>query len=293
MRLRRNQLCLWLAAATILSAADGPPLRFAIIGDRTGEAQAGVFEQVWKELDAEKPDFVVGVGDTIEGLHDNTAEAQWQEVRKILLPYKKYPLYLAPGNHDIWSAASERLFREHTGRAPHYSFDRGPVHFTVLDNSRSDELSADELAFLEQDLKEHAARPMKFIVMHRPSWLFPVAMQSPAFRLHQLARQYGVQYVIAGHIHQMMHAELEGVTYLAMPSAGGHLRNSGQYEDGWFFGHTLVEVTGTEVKLQIQELKAPHGQGRVSKPSDWTLLGLATRAQRAAGGSRSAGIPAR
>jgi predicted phosphodiesterase len=293
MRLQCYLLCLWLAAAIILTAADGPPLRLAILGDRTGEAQAGVFEQVWKELDAEKPDFVVGVGDTIEGLHDNTAEAQWQEVRKILKPYMKYSLYLAPGNHDIWSEASERLFREYTGRAPHYSFDRGQLHFTVLDNSRSDQLSADELEFLEQDLKEHKAQLVKFIVMHRPAWLFPVAMQSPAFRLHQLARQYGVRYVITGHVHQMMHAELEGVTYLAMPSAGGHLRNSGQYEDGWFFGYTLVEVAGTEVKFQIKELKAPHGQGRVSKPSDWTLLGLAARAQRAAGGSRSAGTPAR
>jgi predicted phosphodiesterase len=289
---RRYLLGLLLAWAAIATAADAR-LRFAIIGDRTGEAQAGVFEQVWKELDAEKPDFVVGVGDTVEGLHDDTAEAQWREVRKILQPYKKYPLYLAPGNHDIWSAASERLFLEYTGHSPRYSFDRGAVHVTVLDNSRSDELSAEELAFLEQDLKEHEARPVKFIVMHRPSWLFPVAMHSPEFRLHQLARQYGVQYVIAGHVHQMMHGELEGVTYIAMPSAGGHLRNSAQYEDGWFFGHALVEVAGTDVKFLIEELKAPHGQGRSSKPSDWTLLGLAARAQRAAGGSRSAGIPAR
>ena len=60
--------------------------------------------------------------------------------------------------------------------------------------------------------------------------------------LHQLARRYGVRYVIAGHVHQMLHTDLEGVSYVSMASAGAHLRLSGQYDAGWFFGHALVEV---------------------------------------------------
>jgi Icc protein len=280
-----------VAALVWSVAAADAPFRFAVLGDRTGEVRAGVYEQVWEEIAAERPAFVVSVGDTIEGLKDAAAEAQWREVERIYRAYK-LPLYLTPGNHDIWSTASERLFREHAGHASHYSFDHGQAHFTVLDNSRSDELSADELAFLETDLKEHAEQPMKFIFAHRPSWLFYAALGNPNFRLHQLARQYGVRYVITGHVHQMMHAELQGVTYLAMPSSGGHLRNSGLYEDGWFFGHGLVEVRGTDVELRIEELKSPHGEGRVTKPADWTLLGL-SQAHRAAGGSRSEGIPAR
>jgi UDP-2,3-diacylglucosamine pyrophosphatase LpxH len=279
---------LFLVLAWVGAAAD--PVHFAILGDRTGEVQAGVFEQVWKEVDAAKPEFVVTVGDTIQGLHDQTAEAEWRDVERILLPHKKkHPLYLTPGNHDVWSPLSERLFREHAGHPVHYSFDRGPVHFTVLDNSRGDQLAAEEIAFLEADLKEHAAAPAKFVVMHRPSWLFQVALKNPNFPLHQLATKYGVQWVIAGHVHQMMYGELEGVRYLSMPSAGGHLRNSGQYDDGWFFGFAMVEAGGDETRFQIRELKAPHGEGRVSKPEDWTLLGR----QRAAGGSRSAGIAAR
>src|ERR1041384_2944461 len=93
-------------------ASDPIAIRFAILGDRTGEVQAGVFEQVWKEIDAQHPDFVIGVGDMIQGLHDNTAETEWREVKQIMQPYKKYALYLAPGNHDVWSAASEELFRQ-------------------------------------------------------------------------------------------------------------------------------------------------------------------------------------
>jgi predicted phosphodiesterase len=256
------------------TTADPAAFRFVILGDRTGEAVAGVYERVWREAAAEQPAFVITVGDTIEGLHDPTAQTEWQEVERILQPYKRYPLYFTPGNHDIWSALSERLFREHAMHPPHYSLDYRQAHFTILDNSRSEEFSAEELAFLENDLKAHAAQPVKFIFSHRPSWLVSVALQNPNFALHQLARQYGVQFVVAGHVHQMLRFQLQGVTYISMPSSGGHLRGSREYADGWFFAHALVDVRGTDIDFHIEELKPPHGQGRVTGSMDWGMNGL-------------------
>jgi Icc protein len=266
-------LALCIAAAIAAGAGDAP-FTFVILGDRTGEAQPGIFEQVWKEVAAERPEFVLSVGDSIEGLKDATAETEWQEVERIWKPYRRYPLYLVPGNHDIWSAASEQLFRKHAGHPPHYSFDYRQAHFTILDNSRSDELSTAELEFLEQDLKAHAGAAVKVIVSHRPSWIVPVALRNTDFALHRLARQYGVRYVIAGHVHQMLRFELEGVTYLSMPSSGGHLRLTKAYQDGWFFAHARVEASGPELDIRIEEVKAPPGQGRVTKAADWGMLGL-------------------
>jgi predicted phosphodiesterase len=248
--------------------------RFAILGDRTGEAQPGVYEQVWKEVASENPDFVLSVGDTIQGGDDASAETEWREVSRILGPYRRYSLFLVPGNHDIWSAESERLFQVYAGHPAHYVFDYGQAHFTILDNSRSDELADKELSFLETDLKSNARQPLKFVVSHRPSWLVKVALQNPKFELHQLARRYGVQYVIAGHLHQILHLELEGVTYISMPSSGGHLRLSRAYEDGWFFGHALVEVNGKSVEFQFKELGPPYGKGRITKLADWGVAGL-------------------
>jgi 3',5'-cyclic-AMP phosphodiesterase len=261
---------------SIRGAAAPDSFRFAILGDRTGEVQAGVYEQVWKELAAGNPAFVVGVGDTIQGSDDTSAEAEWREAERIFNLYRRFPLYLAPGNHDIWSAESERLFQRHAGHPLQYSFDYAQAHFTILDNSRSDELPPGELAFLESDLKAHATQPVKMIVMHRPSWIVNVAVRNPNFPLHQLARRYGVQYVIAGHIHQMLHLELEGVTYVSMASSGGHLRASGRYEDGWFFGHALVEVNAQSIEFHIRETGPPRGEGRVTALSSWGMTGLAT-----------------
>jgi hypothetical protein len=52
------------------------------------------------------------------------------------------------------------------------------------------------------------------------------------------------------------------------------LRATGEYDDGWFFGYALVEVNATKVDFKIQELKPPHGQGRVTRLTEWGMLGL-------------------
>jgi Icc protein len=270
--------CASVAALAILllaAAAQEPDsFRFVVLGDRTGEAQPGVYERVWKDAAAEGPAFVVSVGDTIQGLNDETADAEWQQAEKILSSWKRFPLYLTPGNHDIWSALSEKFFQKYSGHAPHYSFDYRQAHFTVLDNSRSDQLSAAELTFLENDLMAHNEQPLKFIVSHRPSWLLNAVVGDPNFRLHQIAKKYGARYVIAGHIHEMLHAELEDVDYISMVSSGGHLRSSGKYEDGWFFGYAVVDVNGKGAELRIRELAAPYGLGRSTALSNWGKAGL-------------------
>jgi hypothetical protein len=173
----------------------------------------------------------------------------------------------------VWSEASARAYEKYTHHPLHYSFDYRQAHFTILDNSRSDELPAEEFAYLQKDLELHKDQPLKFIVSHRPSWILNAVLGNPGFPLQQLAKRYGVKYVIAGHIHQMLRFEVEGVTYLSMPSAGGHLRLEKQYDKGWFFAHTLVSVAGNGVSFEIKEAAPPYGESRVSKPSDWGAAG--------------------
>lgn len=252
-----------------LFAADAPAPHFVLLGDRTGEVQTGVYERIWRQISESKAEFVVSAGDTIQGGSDATAEAEWRAVRRVLEPHAKIPLYLAPGNHDIWSAPSERLFQQYAGHPPHYSFDAGGAHFTVLDNSRSEGWPAGELEWLEGDLRAHAAAGVKFVVSHRPSWLLDAALGNTRGPLHRIAKQYGVCCVIAGHVHQLIHAELDGIRYIALPSAGGHLRLSGKYEDGWFFGWTDVEIKGKEVNFQVHGLDGP-----VTPITAWGRAGL-------------------
>lgn len=276
---RRFSTLLLLAAAIAYAGS----FRFVILGDRSGETQPGVYEQVWRETAADDPAFVIAVGDTIQGTDDAAAGREWQTWQRIVAPFRRFPLYLVPGNHDIWSEESERLFRRYSGRAPHYSFDYRQAHFTILDNSRSEDFSAEELAFLEKDLAQHREQQIKFIFSHRPSWLISAMFRNPDFTIQRLSKKYGVQYVIAGHIHEMLHVDLDGVSYVSMPSAGGHLRGARKYEDGWFFGYAVVEVNGAGVSAQVKELKPPHGKGRVTALKDWGVAGRAGRRPAGAG----------
>lgn len=280
--LRRFASAVLIVVAVLTIHGSGVPasesFNFVLLGDRTGEAQDHVYEEVWAEIAAEKPGFVLSVGDTIQGLNDATCEQEWQSVTKTLAAYRRIPLFFTPGNHDIWSPSSQALYSKYAQHPPHYGFDYRQLHVTVLDNSRSDELSPAEMSFLESDLKAHAAQPLKLVISHRPSWLMQVLFSNPNFRFHQIVKRYGVQYVIAGHLHQMLHFELDGITYLSMPSAGGHLRASKKYEDGWFFGHTKVEVRGTEIQMRVEECRKPNGQGRTTVPEDWGTAGLRKKA---------------
>ena len=90
--------------------------------------------------------------------------------------------------------------------------------------------------------------------------------------MHVMSKRYGVCCVIAGHVHQLIHAELDGVRYIALPSAGGHLRLSGKYEDGWFFGWTDVQIKGREVNFQVHQLDGP-----VTPITAWGRAGLVVR----------------
>jgi predicted phosphodiesterase len=275
-RLRPFIAALAAGCAAIIAGLNGSSgaasdFRFAILGDRTGNAQPGVYEQVWREIDAEHPAFVITVGDTIQGGSDTTAEAQWAALRPLFQRYARYPLYFTPGNHDIWSAASERIYQRKTGRATHYGFDYHGAHFSVLDNSRSENLDPAELEFLEHDLAAHVGARPKFVFLHQPSWLLPVLVQNPNSPLHQIAKRYGVTHIVSGHVHKFGYFEMDGVVYLLVGSSGGRLRGA-KFEDGWFFHHILATVRGGEVELQVNETKPPLGRGRSFRAPDWKAV---------------------
>ena len=259
-----------LAALTLFAAPPTNDFRFSILGDRTGDAQPGVYERVWSELAALHPDFVINVGDTIQGGNDATALPEWRALGALWRRYG-YPIYFTPGNHDIWSPASRAVYEQQSGHPAFYGFDYQNAHFTVLDNSQAPDLSAtlsdQQMQFLARDLAQNRDRDPKFVFFHKPLWLLPVKLQSGRFPFHQLILKYGVRFVASGHGHQYVHAVQDGVTYLEAPSSGGKLKGQG-FAQGWFYGQVLVRVKGSDVAMTVKEVGPPFGQGRSFTPTD-------------------------
>ncbi|CAN5143812.1 hypothetical protein BH10PSE13_BH10PSE13_22180 [soil metagenome] len=125
---------------TATPADDGGPLRFVVVGDRTGVARIGVFPEAMRQISWLRPDFTISVGDMIEGYSEDKSEIgrQWDE----LIGYTRAlggPFIAVPGNHDISNAASAETWRERFGR-PNYAFMFKGALFVVLDSEETPQI---------------------------------------------------------------------------------------------------------------------------------------------------------
>ena len=204
------------------------PIRFVVIGDRTGGAQLGVYEKIIAEAERLKPDFVITVGDAIEGYTQDTVSLnkQWKEYKSLLAPLTM-PIYFTPGNHDIGVdsalASTMRPVYERLVGKPYYSFDVKGVHFIVLDTGlpeSSDKVPKEQLDWLASDLKKNQKATYTFVFLHKPFWNATLALGKPD-TLHSLFRAYGVDAVFNGHEHNYFSGTYDGIMYTAVGSSGG------------------------------------------------------------------------
>ena len=114
--------------------------QFAIIGDRTGGANAKhTFKLAMNQLNLLQPEFVINVGDLIEGYSDDNGElnGEWDEMN-LILGELKMPFFRTPGNHDIANTVAQKVYREKYGTTYYYFIYKNTL-FMVLDtedNSR-------------------------------------------------------------------------------------------------------------------------------------------------------------
>ena len=114
---------------------DPDDFKFVIIGDRTGGANVmHTFKLAMAQINLLQPEFVINVGDLIEGYSDDKAElnAEWDESDK-MVGELKMPFFHTPGNHDIANETAQAVWRERFG-ASYYQFVYKNVLFLVLDS---------------------------------------------------------------------------------------------------------------------------------------------------------------
>ncbi len=239
---------------------------FAVLGDRTGGATEGVYEQVLRDVEFLSPDFILTVGDHIEGyLSDSTEiEAEWDYVVE-LLDRPGIGYHLTPGNHDIWDAQSRRIYTRRFG-SPDTAFVYDDNLFITLDVSmhyKADNLPAERIQWLEEILGRAPEHTNTFVFYHKPFWCEDFSFERPNL-LHDIFKRHGVDAVFTGHYHRHFYTERDGIRYFGVSSSGGSLPYGGRGK-GCFYAFLLARVEEEDLEVRVLE------PGFGSSPGDITM----------------------
>lgn len=208
-------------AYTHLNVRNNPrDFQFAIISDRTGGERAGKFREGVRKINLLHPEFVMSVGDGIEGYTENLEQMhrEWDELDAIMSEFDA-PFFYVPGNHDISNAVMLEEWQKRYG-SPFYHFRYQDVLFIILNSEDPPpkQLSDDQLAFIESTLQEHDDVRWTLFFMHVPLWGFDHPTNWEKVEAMIADRPYTV---FAGHTHNYMKTERQGRRYIVLATTGG------------------------------------------------------------------------
>ena len=168
----------------------------------------------------DKPAFIIHTGDV-----SHAAKPQEFDDALQLIGRTKLDVHYAPGEHDILDSKTRDAYLERFGKGAGggwYAFDQGGVHFVSLNNvvdlkkNGLGSLGAEQLEWLEDDLKAKSDSTPIVVFCHIPLWMIAPewgwGTEDSAQALGYLAR-FGSVTVLNGHIHQLMQKVEGNVTF--------------------------------------------------------------------------------
>jgi len=150
--------------------------QFAIVSDRTGGHRPGVFLDGVRKLNLLQPEFVMSVGDLIEGYTTDRAEIdrQWTEFNGFI-DELTVPFFYVPGNHDYTNEVLAEEWKERFGR-DYYHFTYNDVLFLCLNSedmvrgAGRGTIDDEQYEYIEQTLAENSDVKWTLVFMHQPLW---------------------------------------------------------------------------------------------------------------------------
>ena len=198
--------------------------QFAIVTDRTGGHRPGVFPTGIKKLNLLQPEFVMSVGDFIEGYTKDTVRlnAEWKEFNGFISQLEA-PFFYVPGNHDLTNEVMEEKWNEMFG-VSYYHFIYKDVLFLCLnseDNLRGagkGTIDDEQYEYIKKVLEENKDVKWTLAFLHQPLWV-----QEDTKRWNDVEKllQDRPHNVFAGHYHRYWKTQRNNGKYIALATTGG------------------------------------------------------------------------
>jgi len=238
---------------TSAPAVSGDDYRFIVAGDITGGEEPGVLAEAVLRINELSPDFVITVGDLIDGYTTDSlrAEKQWDDFLQVI-GNLEMPFFFAAGNHDITNPLLEDIWNRRFG-CLWYSFNVGSSLFIVINPAGNDNAGFDagQLEYFKNRLENHNAGAPVFIFMHYPAREMVHNHYFGEFS-RLLARHNAFWF--CGHEHRYVYEKINGQPHIMLaglatggPGMRGH--KLGEY-------HNLMQISvrGSEVRIANLDL---------------------------------------
>ena len=216
---------------------DPDEFQFAMISDRTGGHRANIFAQAVERLNLMQPEFVLSVGDLIEGGRkpEERLKAEWDDLHA-MVNRLQMKFFYAPGNHDVGIPDTEKYWQKTLGRR-YYHFVYHNVLFLILNTedppgTGGNHLADEQLTWAEQVLAQNKGVRWTIVSMHKPIWTQPDVAKTGLPRLEKALgdRPYTV---FVGHVHRFQKFVRNGRNYYQLATTGGGSKLRG-VEEGEF-----------------------------------------------------------
>jgi len=199
---------------------DPDHFQFAIVTDRTGGHRPGVFEDAVGKLNLLQPEFVMSVGDLIEGYTEQqeVLEAQWREFQGFISRLEM-PFFYVPGNHDISNPVMAGEWQRRFG-ASYYHFVYRDVLFLCLnsEDQQPTHLSQEQLDYAARALAENPRVRWTLVFLHKPLWDYH---EDTGWAKVEELLKGRPHTVFAGHYHTYLKHERNQTGYFVLATTGG------------------------------------------------------------------------
>ena len=220
---------------------DPDNFQFAIVTDRNGGNRPGIFEDAVSKINLLYPEFVLSVGDLINGYTRDTARIryEWDEVNQVIDDLKM-PFFYLPGNHDITNRVMAEEWEKRYGQR-YYDFIYKNTLFIILDSNDDDDYSMtrEQTDFALETIIQNPDVRWTFLLMHHPIWTYDTNGRFEELERALEGRKYTV---LAGHTHHYTHENRKGQNYYVLATTGGGSSLRGNYF-GEFDHITWVTMT--------------------------------------------------
>jgi hypothetical protein len=204
---------------------DAADFQFAIVSDRTGGHRAKVFSRAVDQLNLLQPEFVLSVGDLIEGGKEDRArvDAEWREFQGYV-ERLQMPFFYVPGNHDISNKTMLGIWQQKFGKR-YYHFVYRNVLFLIVDTEdppgdSAGRLSPEQITYCKETLEANRGVRWTVVAMHKPIWTSAALEKTGWLDVEKAlaGRQYTV---FAGHVHKYKRFIRNGQRYYQLATTGG------------------------------------------------------------------------